>query len=60
MKLPNWLADLLNGSVEDRLDALRAEEASMKRHIQHMRRKHMAIVEERQALEAQILQGVRL
>lgn len=59
MKLPNWLADLLNGSVEDRLDALRAEEASMKRHIQRMRRKHLAIVERRMAMEADILKGVR-
>lgn len=60
MKLPNWLANLINGSVEDELDAIREEEREIKAHIQHMRRKHLAIVERRQAMEAQILQGARL
>lgn len=60
MKLPRWLKDLLNGNVEDELDAIREEEREIKEHIQYMRRKHLAVVERRQALESDILKGVRL
>lgn len=60
MKLPQWLSNLLDGSVEDRLDAMRAEERMLKSHIQKLRREHLAMCDQIKELEADILKGVRL